>query len=325
MIAYSLLALKCLHLLLTTFFHLKGGSETVEWSSTWSLAFTFCIHSFFFSCNSYCLDELPRTFDEFVNWVCEDCEDNVLSQHDVQNSEAIRHIPGKVGSPPCTNHTSKAILRTNKKCHESSLSHQFQEVSSEEIDSTLESKLGGDSSPIKVNLKRKHNGTNLVAVTDCSSHHSHDSHASIDCNEQSQSPSSLKLPKDMISIGFDEQFPKRRCSAHSKPTLVGDCLKVINVAAGGSSCISHKKEESKLAKETQLRVQTSIIGCNTSVSNKGNEPNISAHDDPKRGLPVIDIIWRCVKIIIFHIGRLRQQILSNADLNFYLYQLCLQG
>ncbi|XP_019190342.1 PREDICTED: uncharacterized protein LOC109184758 isoform X2 [Ipomoea nil] len=193
-----------------------------------SNAFLYCVQCLNVAVHCDCLDEIPGTLDEFMRWVCEDC----------------------LGV--------------------SSLSDQFQEVSSE-IDSTLESKLGGDnSSPIKVNAKRKYNATNLVAVTDCSSRDSLDSHATIDSNEQSEStsnfPSSQNLPEDTSSIGdreFDEQFPKHRFSADSKPALVG-----------GS-----RKKESELSEATQLRDQTSIVGYNSSLSNKGNEP-------------VSDIIWR---------------------------------
>ncbi|KAL0285110.1 UNVERIFIED_CONTAM: hypothetical protein Scaly_2828700 [Sesamum calycinum] len=63
-------------------------------------AFVFCVKCLDVAVHRYCLDVIPETFDEFVRWVCEDCEaaaqeQSALHGHYAIQSQTSYHKVGK--------------------------------------------------------------------------------------------------------------------------------------------------------------------------------------------------------------------------------------
>ncbi|KAH0692406.1 hypothetical protein KY285_019503 [Solanum tuberosum] len=54
-----------------------------------SNAFVFCVKCLEVAVHRYCLDKVPSTFDEFVYWVCDDCEVKVPNELTIMNSVGV--------------------------------------------------------------------------------------------------------------------------------------------------------------------------------------------------------------------------------------------
>ncbi|XP_057773059.1 uncharacterized protein LOC130992411 isoform X2 [Salvia miltiorrhiza] len=56
-----------------------------------SNAFVFCVKCLKFAVHRYCLNVIPKSLDEFVRWLCDDCEAEEQNQRPLLKNDAIRH------------------------------------------------------------------------------------------------------------------------------------------------------------------------------------------------------------------------------------------
>lgn len=123
---------------------------------------------------SYCLHELPATVDEFVHWVCEDCEVKRPQNCSSLESEPIQLesrdciIPEQV--EPNTNQKSKRrktdnlVLDSGEDVSKEVPSEQSDKVA--EVKLTRSAQLAGECSSLEVNQKACHGATPIIEKTD---------------------------------------------------------------------------------------------------------------------------------------------------------------
>ncbi|KAJ8564906.1 hypothetical protein K7X08_001366 [Anisodus acutangulus] len=126
-----------------------------------SNAFVFCVKCLKVAMHRYCLDKVPSTFDEYVYWVCDDCEVKVPNELTIRNSDAIppenctssRHLKtsseAKLGVPPLI---AEVEVRTVQ-----SKSSEKDVQKHPGVDFVEHSQLGGDNGGRKMSKKKKSN------------------------------------------------------------------------------------------------------------------------------------------------------------------------
>ncbi|XP_073032602.1 PHD finger-containing protein 1-like [Primulina eburnea] len=148
-------------------------------------AFVFCVRCVAFAVHRYCLDVVPEDFDEFVHWVCDDCEAErqnrkVASRKNfekdgnvtIENKEHVSEDFPRHLYNPCTKFD---LIECQKASNESSF-EEFRGLNNEENEKTkqnsqqLEQVEDGhnktqpnkllDFIPLKANMKRKRSKVN---------------------------------------------------------------------------------------------------------------------------------------------------------------------
>ncbi|KAM7507871.1 hypothetical protein LguiA_018324 [Lonicera macranthoides] len=80
----------------------------------YSNALVYCVECLNFAVHRYCLEQIPETFEEFVNWVCEDCNQKVTNKSPPCEPNSVPLNKGDHNSPK---HVDPVLCKTksNKK------------------------------------------------------------------------------------------------------------------------------------------------------------------------------------------------------------------
>lgn len=257
----------------------------------------------------YCLEKV--TFDEFVYWVCDDCEVKEPDELNIKKSDAI-----SVENRDCTSsrHCKVSsevkidVPETILKRCEGMLQQLHQPPAG--IDLVEHCLIAGDTSGMKMS-KKKSSPTSLrdekfePRLVHSSSEQSHESQTSIECNERTQSANVSPLPakrsKEEVTAplaklareNFQPCHLKKPCEADIQPGAQGNSSGMIEKAESISSSGNQHEKESVPGKDIRLAPQTSTV-LNEDLSQilKGEQPNEPIHAVQDRAMPLIDFIWR---------------------------------
>ncbi|KAK4390979.1 hypothetical protein Sango_2161200 [Sesamum angolense] len=180
-------------------------------------AFVFCVKCLDVAVHRYCLDVIPETFDEFVRWVCEDCEAAAQEQSALHGHYAIQSQTTGGSSSPTqlgdmnVEHAILSAADERKKCQPSS-SHQLEEEKVKDTE-MQNAKLRDDVSPEK-NVKKKRRIMESNVQKDqhglnASSEQSNGKCANIDIAECSRLASDSALPNKLKENEGSEQKDQR--------------------------------------------------------------------------------------------------------------------
>ncbi|CAN4090231.1 unnamed protein product [Withania somnifera] len=135
-----------------------------------SNAFVFCVKCLEVAVHRYCLGKVPSTIDEYVHWVCDDCEVKVPNELTIRNSDAVspenctssRHLKAsseaKLDVPPLIAEVEVTAVQ-NKSFEKDVEKHPG-------IDLVEHSQLGGDSGGRKMSKEKKSNATSVIDKQD---------------------------------------------------------------------------------------------------------------------------------------------------------------
>lgn len=251
------------------------------------------------------------TFDEFVYWVCDDCEVKELDEQNIKKSDAItvenrdctssRHC--KVNSEVKFD-VSETIL---KRC-EGRLQQLHHPPAG--IDLVEHCQIAGNTSDMKMS-KEKSSPTSLreekyePRLVRSSSEQSHESQTSIACSERSQSANVSPLPakrsKEEVTAplaklareNFQACHLKKPCEGDVQPDTQGNSSGMIEKTESISLSGNHHEKESLPGKDIRLTPQTGTVSNeDPSQFSKGEQPNEPKHAVQERALPLVDFIWR---------------------------------
>ncbi|XP_015071947.1 uncharacterized protein LOC107015994 isoform X2 [Solanum pennellii] len=272
-------------------------------------AYVFCVKCLEVAVHRYCLENV--TFDEFVYWVCDDCEVKELGELNIKKSDAIT-----VGNKDCTSSRHcKVSSEVNIDVPETTLKRcegrlqQLQEPPSR-IEMVEHRQIGGDTSGMKMS-KKKSSPTSLrdeiyePRLERSSSEQSHESQKSIGCNERTQSANVSPLPakqsKEEVTAPLDklarENFQafhlKRSCEGDVQPSAQRKSSGMTEKTESISSSGNHQEKESVPGKYIRLTPQIgTVFNEEPSQFLKGEQPNEPQHAGQERALPLVDFIWR---------------------------------
>ncbi|CAN4115233.1 unnamed protein product [Withania somnifera] len=236
----------------------------------------------------YCLEKV--TFDEFVYWVCDDCEVKEPDEINIKKSDAI-----SIENRDCTSSRHRKVssevkidvCETILKRCEGTLQQLHQPPVG--IDLVEHCQMAGDNSGMKMS-KKKSSPTSLgdekfePRLVHSSSEQCHESQTSIECNERTQSDNVSPLP---------DKRPKEDVTAPLAKLARENFQDMIEKTESISLSGNHHEKESVSGKNIRLTPQTStVLREDPSQFLKGEQPNEPKHAVQDRAMPLIDFIWR---------------------------------
>lgn len=135
-----------------------------------SNAFVFCVKCLEVAVHRYCLDKVPSTFDEYVYWVCDDCDVKVPNELTIRNSDAVP--PEKCTSSRHLKASSEAKLDVPPLIAEVEVTAVQNKSSEKDVEKhpgialVEHSQLGGDSGGRKMSKEEKSNPTSVIDKKD---------------------------------------------------------------------------------------------------------------------------------------------------------------
>lgn len=257
----------------------------------------------------YCLEKV--TFDEFVYWVCDDCEIKELHKLNIKISDAITVENGDCassrqckGSPEVNIDVPQTIF---KRC-EGGLPQLDQPPAG--IDMVEHCQIMGNTSGVNMNEKKSCR-TSLrdekyePRLVHSSSEQSHESQTSIMCNERTQSANVSPLPAKrskkevtapvdkLVRENFQACHLKKPCEGDVQPSAQGNSSGMIEKTESLSSSGNHHEKESMPGEDLRSTPQTvTVFNGVPSQFSKGEQPDEPKHAGQERAMPLVDFIWR---------------------------------
>ncbi|KAL0438208.1 UNVERIFIED_CONTAM: hypothetical protein Slati_2303800 [Sesamum latifolium] len=108
-------------------------------------AFVFCVKCLDVAVHRYCLDVIPETFDEFVRWVCDECEAAVQSQ--TSHHKVAKNIKGFSGVG--TEKNDIGAVQTKERVYKAGSEQSYNACTKLDLVENGES-AGGSSSPTQL-------------------------------------------------------------------------------------------------------------------------------------------------------------------------------
>ncbi|KAM3359589.1 putative protein isoform X1 [Capsicum galapagoense] len=271
-------------------------------------AYVFCVKCLEVAVHRYCHEKV--TFNEFVYWVCNDCEVKEPDELNSKRSDAISVENRDCSSSRHCKASSKVKIDVPKtilkRCE---VGPQQLHQPHAGIDLVKHCQIAGDTSGVKMSRKR----SSPISLRDekyetrlvhSSFEQSHVSQASIECNERTQSANVSPLPAkrlkkevtDPLAKLARENFQtchlKKHCEGDIQPGTQGNSSGMVEKTKSISSSGNHHEKESVLGKDTRLTPQTRTIFNEGPQFSKGEQPNEPKHSGQERAMPLVDSIWR---------------------------------
>ncbi|XP_016573699.1 uncharacterized protein LOC107871317 isoform X3 [Capsicum annuum] len=271
-------------------------------------AYVFCVKCLEVAVHRYCHEKV--TFNEFVYWVCNDCEVKEPDELNSKRSDAISVENRDCSSSRHCKASSKVKIDVPKtilkRCE---VGPQQLHQPHAGIDLVEHCQIAGDTSGVKMSKKR----SSPISLRDekyetrlvhSSFEQSHVSQASIECNERTQSANVSSLPAKRLKKevtdplvklareNFQTCHLKKHCEGDIQPGTQGNSSGMVEKTKSISSSGNHHEKESVLGKDTRLTPQTRTIFNEGPQFSKGEQPNEPKHSGQERAMPLVDSIWR---------------------------------